>query len=60
MVKKACRNCKAIILKGNVCPICKSTDLTTSFQGIVVIFDTNSEIAQKLGITAPGKYALKV
>lgn len=60
MAKKACRNCKRIILKGNVCPVCKSTDVTTSFQGIVVIFDVESEIAKKLGITAPGKYAIKV
>jgi len=59
-MKKACRNCKAIVMKGNVCPICKGTDLTSSFQGIVYIFDVNSEIAKRLGITAPGKYAIKV
>lgn len=60
MSRKACKNCKAIVMKGNVCHVCKSTDLTSSFQGIVVIFDVNSEIAKKLNITAPGKYALKV
>jgi len=60
MAKKACKNCKAVVAKGNVCPMCKSTDLTSSFQGTVVIFDVNSEIAKKLGITAPGKYAVKV
>jgi DNA-directed RNA polymerase subunit E" len=60
MAKKACRNCKRIILKGSVCPVCKSTDLTASFQGIVVIFDVQSDIAKTLGITAPGKYAIKV
>ncbi len=59
-MKKACRNCKTIILKGNVCPVCKSTDLTSSFQGTLVVFDVNSEIAKKLGITAPGRYAIKV
>ena len=47
-------------MKGNVGPVCHSTDITTSFQGIVVIFDAESEIAKKLGITAPGKYAVKV
>ena len=60
MPKKACRSCKRIILKGSVCPVCKSTDLTASFQGSVVIFDVESEIAKRLGITAPGKYAIKV
>ena len=60
MVKKACKNCKSIVLKGNVCPVCKSTDLTSSFQGAIVIFDVDSEIAKKLGITVPGKYAIRV
>jgi len=60
MPKKVCRLCKRIIERGNACPVCKSTDLTTSFQGIIMVFDVNSEIAKKLGITAPGKYAIKV
>jgi DNA-directed RNA polymerase subunit E" len=59
-MKKACKSCKRILEKGNVCPVCRSTDITSSFQGTVVIFDVESEIAKKLGITAPGKYAVKV
>lgn len=59
-MKRACRACKRIIAKGSVCPVCKSTDITTSFQGVVIIFDVESEIAKRLGITAPGKYAVKV
>lgn len=59
MVKRACRNCKRI-LKGTTCPVCKTSNITTSFQGTVVIFDVNSEIAKKMGVTAPGKYAIKV
>ncbi|MCX6816042.1 MAG: DNA-directed RNA polymerase subunit E'' [Candidatus Aenigmarchaeota archaeon] len=59
-MKKACKSCKALVIKGSVCPICKGTDLTSSFQGIVYIFDVESEIAKKLGITASGKYAIKV
>ncbi|MFH0949442.1 MAG: transcription elongation factor subunit Spt4 [Candidatus Aenigmatarchaeota archaeon] len=59
MTKKACRACKRII-KGNMCPVCKSNDTTSTFQGVVVIIDPESEIAKKLGITAPGKYAIKV
>ncbi len=58
-MKRACKRCKRI-LKGNVCPVCKDSETTTSFQGIVVIFDPESEIAKKLGITEPGKYAIKV
>jgi DNA-directed RNA polymerase subunit E" len=59
-MKKVCRSCKRVLEKGNVCPVCKSTDLTTSFQGTVMIFDVESDIAKKLGIAAPGRYALKV
>ena len=59
-MKKACKDCKAIVIKGNICPVCKSTNTTSSFQGVVVIFDPESEIAKKLEITAPGKYAVKV
>ncbi len=59
-MRKACKTCKLIVEKGNVCPACHGTDLTSNFQGIVVIFDVESDIAKKLGIAVPGKYALKV
>lgn len=59
MVKRACKNCKRI-LKGTTCPVCKTSNITTNFQGTIIIFDVNSEVAKKLGITAPGKYAIKV
>jgi DNA-directed RNA polymerase subunit E" len=59
MVDKACKDCKRIV-KGNICPVCKTKNTTRSFQGVVVIFDTESEIAKKLNITAPGKYAIRV
>jgi DNA-directed RNA polymerase subunit E" len=58
MPKKACRQCKRIV-RGNLCPVCK-VETTTNFQGTVVILDTESEIAKKLGITAPGTYAIRV
>jgi len=60
MSKHACKICKLVISEGNVCPNCKSGELTTAFQGAVVVFDTTSELAQKLGIKEPGKYALRV
>ena len=59
MAKRACKNCKRI-LKGTTCPVCKTSNITTSFQGTIVIFDVESDVAKKLGVTAPGKYAIKV
>lgn len=59
MVKRACKICKRIIDK-TTCPVCQVNETTTSFQGVVLILDTESAIAKKLGITAPGKYAIRV
>ncbi len=57
--KKACKSCK-IFVKGNECPLCKSTDLTTSWKGRIIITDANkSEIAKKLGINVKGEYAIR-
>ena len=56
----ACRKCKCITI-AKVCGNCKSSDLTPDLNVIVVVVDpTNSHIAQTLGITKEGKYALKV
>ncbi|MGI0003102.1 MAG: transcription elongation factor subunit Spt4, partial [Nitrosopumilaceae archaeon] len=44
-----------------VCGNCKSSDVRPDWNGIVVVVDpVNSHIAQTLGITKEGKYALKV
>jgi len=57
--KKVCKNCR-IFVKGNECPLCKSTDMTTSWKGRLIIVDPNkSEIAKKLNITVKGEYAIK-
>lgn len=57
--KKACKTCK-IFVKGSECPICKSTDLTTSWKGRIIIMDPGkSEVAKKMGITVKGEYAIK-
>lgn len=56
----ACRRCKCITV-GKVCPVCKSSDLTPDWEGIVLVVEpANSRVAQTLGITVKGKYALKV
>ncbi|MCJ7450556.1 MAG: DNA-directed RNA polymerase, subunit E'' [Candidatus Nanohaloarchaeota archaeon QJJ-9] len=61
MVDKACKNCKRIVESGSECPICKSEDLTTSWKGIVVVYDVeSSKIADEADINSPGRYAIRV
>jgi len=58
-MNRACKNCRRIV-KGNVCPICKTSDLTKTWKGVLIVVDSGSEIAKQAGITAPGKYAIRV
>ena len=56
----ACKRCKAVTI-GKVCPVCKSTDLSPDWSGIILIFDpAKSRVADTLDIMFPHKYALKV
>lgn len=61
MAKKnqVCRNCKSFTNE-SICPVCKSTNLSASWKGVVVIIDTNGEIAKMINAKEPGKYALYV
>ncbi|MFX0194726.1 MAG: transcription elongation factor subunit Spt4 [Candidatus Hodarchaeota archaeon] len=60
-VTKACRDCHRIIETGAMCDQCKTHNLSTSFDGMVIIVDPeNSRIAKKLNIRIPGRYALRV
>jgi DNA-directed RNA polymerase subunit E" len=59
MTEKACKTCRRLV-KGNLCPMCKSSAVTTSWKGVLVVFDATSDIAKEAGITAPGKYAIRV
>lgn len=59
MSEKACKTCRRLV-KGNMCPADKSSDLTSSWRGIIVVNDPSCEIAKAAGITAPGKYAARV
>jgi len=54
-----CRNCRRFTTE-KICPVCKSTNLSQSWKGLVIVNDPDSEIAKTLNITAPGKYALYV
>ncbi|MBI5636072.1 DNA-directed RNA polymerase, subunit E'' [Candidatus Micrarchaeota archaeon] len=59
-VEKACTQCKRI-LSSDECPVCKTSALTKSWEGSIIVIDpNNSEIAKKIGATTPGRYALKV
>ena len=59
---KACRACRYVLEEGgDVCPVCGSNSFTTFWRGYVVITDpVKSELAQKMGITKEGKYALRL
>ncbi|EMR75637.1 DNA-directed RNA polymerase, subunit E'' [Thermoplasmatales archaeon SCGC AB-540-F20] len=55
----ACRNCHRLTEKDR-CPIC-SDQTVKRWSGYVIIRDpAKSQIAKKMNITKPGKYALKV
>jgi DNA-directed RNA polymerase subunit E" len=57
---KVCRNCKRFVTE-TVCPVCRESNFSRSWKGIVSIIDPNtSEIAKVLDIKAPGKYCLWV
>lgn len=56
---KACKNCH-FLAKTDVCPHC-SLPMAKRWSGYVIIRNPKtSQIAQKMKITRPGKYALKV
>lgn len=60
MAEKACRHCMRVLERQN-CPICGTSDLTEGWSGLVIILDAErSEIAKKLGVDIPDRFALKV
>ncbi|MEW5955392.1 MAG: transcription elongation factor subunit Spt4 [Candidatus Micrarchaeota archaeon] len=60
MTEKACRKCR-IIVTGDVCPVCKDSELTKTWEGYIIIANAEgSEVAAAIGVKAPGKYALKI
>jgi RNA polymerase subunit RPABC4/transcription elongation factor Spt4 len=56
---QVCRNCRRFT-REQVCPFCKSTNLSSSWKGLVVVIDADSEIAKILNVNEPGRYALYV
>jgi len=56
---KACKNCH-LLTKNDTCPNC-SLPTAKRWSGYVIIRDpAQSQIAKKMNISKPGKYALKV
>lgn len=59
VVKKACKQC-SFISEDDTCPRCGG-ETSREWQGYLVILDyEKSDIAKRMGITANGKYALRV
>ncbi|MDP6188884.1 MAG: transcription elongation factor subunit Spt4 [Candidatus Poseidoniaceae archaeon] len=58
----ACTECHLILEDGvDQCPRNPSAQVSTDHQGYVIIMNpARSEIAKRLGVELPGKYALKV
>lgn len=58
-VVKVCRDCHRVV-EGEACVVCGTSNLSEDWTGYVVIIDPeHSEIAKKMQITLPGRYALK-
>jgi len=61
VAEKACTQCNRIVEDSTECPVCKNNDLSNSWSGLVVVYDPeDSEIAEKLEIGTPGRYAIRV
>jgi DNA-directed RNA polymerase subunit E" len=57
---RACRYCKNIS-EDSVCPVCKNTEFSDDYSGLLVVLDAdNSILAEKLDTTEAGNYALKI
>lgn len=58
---KACRRCRALEpLDAQACSVCRSSDFTEEWSGLIIILDTGSRVAKMLGIEKPGRYAVKL
>lgn len=61
MAEYACRTDRIIISQGNICPLCGQSNLTTKWNGQIVVLNVEkSEVAKKLGIKVNGAYALNI
>lgn len=57
---RACRHCKNIN-DAPLCPVCKNTEFSDDYSGLLVVLDPeNSILAEKLDTKEEGNYALKI
>jgi len=50
-----------MLSNGPVCPNCKSSNLSDDWVGLFVVVEPEvSEVARKMGIKTPGRYAIRV
>jgi DNA-directed RNA polymerase subunit E" len=57
---KVCRDCHRVD-DGETCVICGTSNLSDDWSGYLVIIDPEtSEVAKRMNIKLPGRYALKV
>ena len=50
-----------MFIEGGECPACKTSSFSTNWQGRLAVIDANkSVIANKIGISVKGEYAIKV
>jgi DNA-directed RNA polymerase subunit E" len=54
-----CRNCRRFTTE-KVCPSCKSTNLSSSWKGLIILINKESELAKAVGISEEGRYAIYV
>lgn len=58
--EQACRKCH-MLTHDKVCPNDRSNELSSEWSGLIIVLDVqHSKVAHTLGITVPGRYALKV
>ena len=60
MAEKACTDCNRIVEDSDECPVCKNNVLSDSWSGLVIVYDSDSEIAEEVGVQTPGRYAIRV
>lgn len=60
-MEKACKVCRFVSKGAAKCPVCGSEKLTDRWSGLLYIVNPDtSEVAKRLGVKIPGKYAAKI
>lgn len=61
MEEMVCKNCRIVISHGDKCPLCGSTELTSRWNGYVIMLNADkSDIAKKLGLKVNSIFALNI